>query len=100
MPDFTFFVFHAYNYTWYFIFSLIEDPYEKHFVIEKHMFLSDKIKGTMLETLDFTLRIGSTPTFLFFICIFNLHAHVAHYVYLTLENCVVTITVQKSSGGS
>ena len=52
----------------------------------------------MFETLDFTLRIGSTPTFLFFICIFNLHAHVAHYVYLTLENCVVAITVQKSSG--
>ena len=66
MPDSKFFVFHVYNYTLYFIFSLIEDPYEKHFVIEKYMFLTDKIKGTMLETLDFTIRIGSTPTFWFF----------------------------------
>ena len=29
-----------------------------------YMFLSDK--GPMLETLDYTIRIGSTPTFLYF----------------------------------
>ena len=28
------------------------------------LFLSDE--GPMLETLDFTIRIGSTPTFLYF----------------------------------
>ena len=28
------------------------------------MFLSDE--GPMLETLDYTIRIGSTPTFLYF----------------------------------
>ena len=38
-----------YKFTWFFIYFL---------------FLSDE--GQMLETLDFTIRIGSTPTFLYF----------------------------------
>ena len=43
------------------------------------MFLSDE--GLTLETLDFTIRIGSTPTFLYFDLYLNT-AYVAHYVYL------------------
>ena len=41
--------------------------------------LSDE--GPMLETLDYTIRIGKTPTFLYF----NLYlysAYAAHYVHL------------------
>ena len=36
----------------------------------------------MLETLDFTIRIGSTPTFLYFDLYLNT-AYAAHYVYFT-----------------
>ena len=32
----------------------------------------------MLETLDYTMRIGSTPTFLYF----DLYLYAAHYVYV------------------
>ena len=42
------------------------------------MFLSDE--GPTLETLDFTFRIGSTPTFLYFDLYLNT-AYAAHYVY-------------------
>ena len=45
-----------------------------------HVYPSDE--GPMLETLDFTIRIGSTPTFLYF----DLYLHsvnAAHYVYLS-----------------
>ena len=50
----------------------------------KHLYiigssLSDE--GPMLETLDFTIRIGSTPTFLFF-DLYLYSAYAAHYVYL------------------
>ena len=31
----------------------------------------------MLETLDYNIRIGSTPTFLYF----DLYLYAAHYVY-------------------
>ena len=44
------------------------------------LFLSDE-GPIMLETLDHTIRIGSTPTFLYF----NLYlysAYAAHYVYI------------------
>ena len=42
------------------------------------MFLSDE--GPTLETLDFTsIHIGSTPTFLYFICICIVH----HCVHVT-----------------
>ena len=34
----------------------------------------------MFETLDYTIRIGSTPTFLYF-DLYLYSAYVAHYVY-------------------
>ena len=37
----------------------------------------------MLETLDHTIRIGSTPTFLYF-DLYLYSAYAAHYVYNTL----------------
>ena len=40
------------------------------------MFISDE--GPTLETLDFTIRIGSTPTFLYFDLYLNT-AYAAHY---------------------
>ena len=42
-------------------------------------FLSDE--GLMLETLDYTIRIGSTPTILYF-DLYLYSAYAAHYVYL------------------
>ena len=44
------------------------------------MFLSDE--GPMLETLDYAIRIGSTPTFLYF-DLYLYSAYAAHYVYYT-----------------
>ena len=41
-------------------------------------FLSDE--GPMLETLDYTIRIGSTPTFLYF-DLYLYSAYAAHNVY-------------------
>ena len=43
------------------------------------VFLSDE--GPMLETLDHTIRIGSTPTFLYF-DLYLYSAYAAHYVYI------------------
>ena len=43
------------------------------------MFLSDE--GPMLETLDHIIRIGSTPTFLYF-DLYLYSAYAAHYVYI------------------
>ena len=43
------------------------------------LFLSDE--GPMLETLDHTIRIGSTPTFLYF-DLYLYSANAAHYVYI------------------
>ena len=43
------------------------------------LFLSDE--GPMLETLDYTIRIGSTPTFLYF-DLYLYSAYAAHFVYL------------------
>ena len=41
------------------------------------VFLFDE--GPMLKTLDYTIRIGSTPTFLYFdLCLYS--AYTAHYV--------------------
>ena len=45
---------------------------------EKVLFLSDE--GPTLETLDYTIRIGSTPTFLYF-DLYLYSAYAAHYVY-------------------
>ena len=44
------------------------------------LFLSDE--GPMLETLDYTIHIGSTPTFLYF-DLYLYSAYAAHYVYYT-----------------
>ena len=43
----------------------------------------------MLETLDYTIRIGSTPTFLYF-DLYLYSAYAAHYVYsiVTIYNTV------------
>ena len=41
--------------------------------------LSDE--GPMLETLDYTIRIGSTPTILYF-DFYLYSAYAAHYVYI------------------
>ena len=43
------------------------------------LFLSDE--GPMLETLDHTIRAGSTPTFLYF-DLYLYSAYAAHYVYI------------------
>ena len=45
------------------------------------MFLYDE--GPMLETLDHTIRIGSTPTFLYF-DLYLYSAYAAHYVYFNV----------------
>ena len=51
------------------------------------LFLSDE--GPMLETLDYTICIGSTPTFLYF-DLYLYSAYAAHFVYLSvcLSICV------------
>ena len=43
------------------------------------LFLSDE--GPMLETLDYTIRIGSIPTFLYF-DLYLYSAYAAHFVYI------------------
>ena len=43
------------------------------------LFLSDK--ELTLDTLDYTIRIGSTPTFLYF-DLYLYSAYAAHYVYI------------------
>ena len=48
-------------------------------------FFSDE--GPMLETLDHTIRIGSTPTFLYF-DLYLYSAYAAHYVYLHLTSLI------------
>ena len=45
------------------------------------LFLSDE--GPILETLDHTIRIGSTPTFLYF-DLYLYFAYAAHYVYFNI----------------
>ena len=48
--------------------------------MQRETFLSDE--GPPLETLDFTIRIGSTPTSLYFdLSLLCLRSTVAHYVY-------------------
>ena len=43
----------------------------------------------MLETLDYTIRIGSTPTFLYF-DLYLYSAYAAHYVYFSNLKLVTT----------
>ena len=45
----------------------------------------------MLETLDHTIRIGSTPSFLYF-DLYLYSAYAAHYVYIRVRVCVRTCT--------
>ena len=40
----------------------------------------------MLETLDYTIRIGSTPTFLYF-DLYLYSAYAAHFVYILTQMC-------------
>ena len=42
-------------------------------------------EGPMLETLDHTIRIGSTPTFLYF-DLYLYSAYAAHSVYFIIKN--------------
>ena len=41
----------------------------------------------MLETLDYNIRIGSTPTFLYF-DLYLYSAYAAHYVYININHFV------------
>ena len=52
--------------------------------VQRETFLSDK--GPTLETLDYTIRIGSTPTFLYF-DLYLYSAYAAHYVYTRYNGC-------------
>ena len=47
-----------------------------------YLFLSDE--GPMFETLDYTIRIGSTPTFLYF-DLYLYSAYAGHYVYMHIK---------------
>ena len=65
--------------------------FNTHFCSSIHLFknlfgfLSDE--GPMLETLDYTIRIGSTPTFLYF-DLYLYSAYAAHFVNFTfLKDC-------------
>ena len=46
------------------------------------LFLSNE--GPMLETLDYTIRIGSTSTFLYF-DLYLFSAYAAHYVFIEVS---------------
>ena len=54
----------------------------------------------MLETLDYTIRIGSTPIILYF-DLYLYSAYAEHYVYLYLYlftlNCMFTLTGARQS---
>ena len=57
--------------------------YDQTFVREKQNIFVLSDKGPTLETLDFTIHIGSTPTFLYFDLYLNT-TYAAHYVYFTI----------------
>ena len=52
------------------------------------MFLSDEGLLSTLETLDFTIYIGSTPTFLYFDMYFNTACTTLHFMFLSDEKCL------------
>ena len=58
-------------------------PYTPHYLEEKTKQTIYIDEGPMLETLDYTIRIGSTPTFLYF-DLYLYSAYAAHYVYVHL----------------
>ena len=47
-------------------------------------------EGPTLETLDFTIRIGSTPTFLYLIDLYLNTAYTAHCIYFMFRTGVFT----------
>ena len=62
--------------------ALVREKQKKVFLWRKvSLFLSDE--GPMVETLDYTIRIGSTPTFSYF-DLYLYSAYAAHYVYSTV----------------
>ena len=52
----------------------------------------------MLETLDFTIHIGSTPTFSYSDLYLDI-AYAAHYIYIIIYMCVRTVFHISCSGG-
>ena len=48
------------------------------------LFLSDE--GSMLETLDYTIRVGSTPTFLYF-DLYLYSAYTVHHAFISIKFC-------------
>ena len=60
--------------------ELLKDLVTSNFNLVWFWFLSDE--GPMLETLDYTIHIGSTPTVSYF-DLYLYSAYVAHYVYCT-----------------
>ena len=66
--------------------------------ITSHFHVSLRDEGPTLETLDFTIRIGSTaPTFLYFDLYLNT-AYAAHYVYVTFMRLGCSIKVIHCDG--
>ena len=61
------------------------------------MFLSDE--GPMVETLDYTIRIGSTSTFLD-LDLYLYSAYPGHYVYNLKVNCLLLKQIQKNCSES
>ena len=59
------------------------------------LFLSDKVPT--LETLDYTIRIGSTPTFLYFDLYLNT-AYAAHYIIMLLQLFIEAIGNSERTG--
>ena len=51
------------------------------------------------ETLDCTIRIGSTPTFLYFDLYLN-SAYAAHYVYFNIKTSLPRILLRSNDGGN
>ena len=51
----------------------------------------------MLETLDYTIRIGSTPTFLYF-DLYLYSAYAAHFVYLIKPLWMVRMKTSNMTG--
>ena len=55
---------------------------------------TNRNEGPTLETLDYTIRIGSTPTFLYF-DLYLYSAYAAHYVY-NIYSCFSLTKGQRS----
>ena len=53
---------------------------EQYYISELHIYIFLSGEGPMLETLDFTIHISSTPTFSYF-DLYLYSAYAAHYIY-------------------